>query len=65
MRDDIHSILEARVLLDWIEHLDAVRALRETADRDGHLEILTDNALREVADYLAQLREQCLNGNRD
>jgi hypothetical protein len=59
---DIHSILADRALLDLIEHLDAVRSLHETADHNVHIAILVDNALREVAGFLVQLREERLNG---
>jgi hypothetical protein len=57
---DAYSILADRTLLDLIEHLDAVRTLQETADRNVHLEILINNTLREVTDYLVQLREERL-----
>jgi hypothetical protein len=51
-------------LLNWIERLDTVRALYETADHNIHIDILVGNALREVTDYLVRLREERLNGCR-
>jgi hypothetical protein len=57
---DIHVILNERRLLDWVERLDEVRSLHEMADHNVHIAILVDNALREAADFLVQLREKQL-----
>jgi hypothetical protein len=62
---DIHTILSERALLDLVERLDGVRTLVETADPDVHLGVIVDNALRVAADFLAELREEILNGSRD
>ena len=57
-------ILRARIALDLVERLDGVRTLVETAGPDAHLGVIVDNALREAADLLTELREEFLNGNR-
>jgi hypothetical protein len=56
----MNSILDARILLDWVERLDAVRILHEATDRSVHTDMLVGNALREVADFIAELREERL-----
>jgi len=61
----MNNILRARILLDWVERLDAARILHEAADRSVHTDILVGNALREVTDFIAELREEQLNGSRD
>jgi hypothetical protein len=61
----MNEILHIRVLSDMIERIDDVRDLLEHADTCElpRSQTLTDNALREVADFLVELRAQRLVKN--
>jgi hypothetical protein len=62
----MNDILRDRVVLDLIEQLEGVRATLETMGADGtptiHFQVLADNALRTVIEYLVEQREQRLAG---
>jgi hypothetical protein len=58
------SVLEDRIRVDLIEQLERVRDLLDgEKDVSGYFQISAQNALREVIDFLVQLREQRLSAS--
>jgi hypothetical protein len=62
----MNDILRARIELDLIERIDLVRDdLEQAGDHElAGLRTLVNNALRAATDYLVELREKRLIGNK-
>jgi hypothetical protein len=59
----VNNILADRILVDLIQQLDAVRDLHKQADTTDALQrvqVLVDDALRQVTHFLFELRRQRL-----
>ena len=59
----MNNILADRILVDLIQQLDAVRDLHKQADTTDALQrvqVLVDDALRQVTHFLFELRRQRL-----